>query len=596
MYSKEILNKIRDRISIGSFVGERVELKRAGRHLKGRCPFHNEKTPSFMVADDKQIFHCFGCGEGGDVFSFAMKYEGLNFYEAVKYLAGIAGVELPKDQSEEDRSKESENDRKKKLLFRVNEIARDYFISRLRDESAGAKARGYLQDRGIKEEICKQHFLGFADNSWDALCKHLSSRRVPLELAAELGLLKKNDRGGYYDFFRGRLMFPIISPRNEIIGFGGRVIEKGDDSAKYLNSPDSLIYHKSNSVYGLDQAVQAIRTADYALLVEGYMDLISLRQEGFANTVAPLGTALTEGHLRLLVRYTKNFVLIFDGDEAGERATVRSLELFIPSGIMPRVVRLPREDDPDSFVRKYGADAFREKIKSSVPLFEFFVSQVASGSRMDAVGKVGSVAKVVPFLKMMTGPVERGIYARMSAGRLGVDEGDLLKAIDGAKQIKAAQASPPKRAGAPASGVERTFISAILAAPSLAAEALEKTGTDVFRDEWLKNAAEAIASNISSRKTLSVGELLSNLGDSEQAKQLRAMALESQELDDAELKDLVFDCAEKLLARRTEEKIDGLNEEIARAEAKGDDERLFELLRQKQTLAQQRPGNQTRPQ
>lgn len=547
-----------------------------------------------MVADDKQIYHCFGCGEGGDVFSFTMKYEGLSFSEAVKFLADRAGVTLPKEQSDAERTREDENTRKRKLLLRVNEIAKDFFISQLKNSVPGKQARDYLQVRGIKDEISTQHFLGFAENSWDTLKNHLTQKRVPLELAVELGLLKKKDNGGYYDFFRGRLMFPIISHRDEIIGFGGRVIGKNDDSAKYLNSPDSLIYHKSSSVYGLDKAAQPIRQKDQVLLVEGYMDLISLRQAGFENAVAPLGTALTEGHIRLLTRYTRNFVLIFDGDDAGLRAAVRTLELFISSGLQPRVVRLPRGEDPDTFVQKFGSAAFEKLIANAVSLFEFFVAEIVAGSRLDPAGKVGAVAKVVPFLRMMNDPVERGIYLRVASARLGVDDRDIAEAVDGAKQKKGTSSPDKKIMTSHSPTAERTLIGAILALPEKAKEALEKIGVQNFRDDWLKNAAEAIASNISSEGTLNTGAFFAALQDEELASELRSLAMESSELESVDLKDLIDDCVEKISSRPALERMDAINGEIARAEAVGDEKKLFELLREKQMLAQKKPQNHAR--
>lgn len=340
MFNQEILGDIRDRIPIVSFIGERIPLKKAGRNYKGLCPFHQEKTPSFMASDEKQIFHCFGCGEGGDIFKFLMKFEGLSFAEAVRQLADRAGVMLPKDAFAKDPDEEMA--RKKKWCLRVNQVAAEYFFNALKGPSGGV-ARNYLKSRGILDETWTQLFLGYAEKGWDGLIRHLEEKKVPLELAEELGLLKrKSDSKGYYDFFRDRLMFPIISQRGEVIGFSGRALDANDkEAAKYLNSPDSLIYHKSNCVYGLNAAADAIRKTDQVILVEGNIDLVSLHQAGFKNVVAPLGTALTSGHIRLLSRYSKNVVVIFDGDEAGSKASTRALPLFIEAGLTPRAVAMP---------------------------------------------------------------------------------------------------------------------------------------------------------------------------------------------------------------------------------------------------------------
>lgn len=605
MYNKSVLNEIKDRISIVSFVGERVPLKRAGRNYKGLCPFHGEKTPSFNVSDEKQIYHCFGCGEGGDVFSFAMKFDGIGFQEAVKYLAGIAGVTLPREETPADREREDANAKKKRWCLRINEIARDHFMEVLKDPSRGTPAREYLQGREIQSEFWTQLFLGFADNSWDALSSHLAAKGVPLEMAAELGLVKERDGGGFYDFFRGRLMFPILSPRGEVLGFGGRILNgdaryrtvSGDGeaaAAKYVNSADSQIYHKSNSVYGLNWAATEIRSRDAVLLVEGYMDLIALHQAGIRNVVAPLGTALTEGHLKLLGRYTRNFILVFDGDEAGAKAALRSLDLFVEFGSMPRVIVLPPEDDPDTFVRREGADGFRKLFKVASSLFEFFVDATRKATGTDAAGKVAAIAKIAPVLRMMGSPTERNIYGRAAASRIGVDESDVSMAVDSEKARAIATSADRPRQAAPRdmgpSSVERTLVRAMFAHPKAARGAMDGLEEDIFRDEWCRTASSIIRAAVLADDGRGVGDALENIEDEELATQLRAMAVEDDGCSDEDAGDLIRDCIARLKERPRLERIDEINDDIRRAEIEGNEARLIELLTEKRGLVQHRHG------
>jgi len=594
MFSKAILNDIRDRVSVAGFIGERIQLKKAGRNFKGLCPFHNEKTPSFNVSDDKQIYHCFGCGEGGDIFDFVMKFDNLNFAEAVKYLAGIAGVELPRDDKTYDRDKEAEHAKKKRYAFRINDIVRDFFKEALSQKSQGGNAQEYLQVRGISGEISTQHFLGYADNSWNSLASHLQQKGVPMELASELGLLKKRDDGSYYDFFRNRLIFPIISPRGEVLGFGGRALEdmeNGEKIAKYLNSADSLIYHKSNSVYGLDKAKIAIRDAGSVILVEGYMDLIALHQAGIKNVVAPLGTAFTQGHLRLLSRYSRDMTLLFDGDEAGIRAALRTLETFIEFGSMPRVVPLPEGEDPDTLVRKEGEENFRKRLDEARSLFEFFVDKTAREAKSGAAGKVMTISHIVPFLRMMKDPVEQSIYTKITATRVGVEEADIVKAIQMNKGSRGVEAIAVKKEEKKVpSSAELTLIQALLGKPETIKSVFDVISADSFRDEWCRNVAQVMQTVCIENSDVTLNLILEEIDDDELSTQLRAMSVEGSGCKDEELEELIHDCVQRIQGRPKLERLEEINEDIRRAEIDGDEQKLFKLLEEKRELALQKHG------
>lgn len=597
MYNRSILNDIRDRVSISSFIGERVQLKRAGRNMKGLCPFHNEKTPSFNVSDEKGIFHCFGCGEGGDIFKFAMKFDGISFSEAVKFFAGRAGVELPRVEDPALKAAEDESARRKRLYLRVNEIARDYFISRLNESQTGAKAREYLQLRGISDEFSTQLFLGFAENSWEGMVGHLQEKKVPLELAAELGLVKQRDGGGYYDFFRNRLMFPIVSHKGEVLGFSGRSLGGGDEGAKYINSPDSALYHKSNCVYGLHIARQAIRDEDCVILVEGNIDAATLQQAGIKNAVAPLGTALTAGHLRLLKRYTRNHTIIFDGDAAGVRASMRALEVFIEEGLCPRTVALPPGEDPDSIVRKEGAAEFLKRVANAKSLFEHFVDLTIAENGADASGKVAGISKIVPMLKMVTDPAERGVYRRYAARRLDVDEQSLEMSVAAHRSFavrtdKPAEATKvtAQKDGIVMSSAEKILVEILLSRPALAQNVFAEIDPEAFDDEWCRTAARLVKDIFARDGKLRLDDMVAEIEDAELASQILQMSLEAEKYEDDEVEELIKDCAARIKQRPLAGQLEKINEEIRSAESEKKDERLFELLAEKKELSKKIRG------
>ncbi|MBN1282840.1 MAG: DNA primase [Proteobacteria bacterium] len=587
MFSKSTLDEIRERVSIASLIGERMPLKRAGRNFKGLCPFHNEKTPSFSVSDEKGIYHCFGCGAGGDCFQFLMQFDGVGFADAVEQLAAKVGVTIERSADPRQAAQEDERQKRRRQLLRVNDIAREFFSMQLADEKIGAEARAYLQARGIKDEILKQHFLGFADKSWESLAGHLRSKGVPDALAVELGLIKRRDGGGAYDFFRNRVIFPIVSPRGEVIGFGGRAIgsgEAGEPQAKYLNSPDSPIYHKSGSVYGLDRSAAAIRSLDRVILVEGYMDFIALHQSGVENVAAPLGTALTEGHVSALARYTRNMVLVFDGDEAGSRAAIRSLGVFVDSGIMPRVALLPSGEDPDSLVRKEGAEAFRARIERARPLFDHFVELTVAKTGLDSAGKVAALQRIAPMMARVDDPVESAILRQHLARRLDVEE-RVIAGAAGAQRKRGALAPQERgRDAAAESSVERLLIRTMLAHPETAPAVFGSIAAADFADEWCRTAAGMLAAAAAGGRAPDVNALIAGIEDDQLASALRALAIGEPGLSDEEAANVAADCARRMAARPVQTRIEAINEEIIRAQDRADDGRIVSLLAEKGEL------------
>lgn len=579
MASPQILDEIRRRISIMSLVGERVPLKKSGANFKGLCPFHQEKTPSFMVSDDKQIFHCFGCAAGGDIFSFLMKLDGLTFPEALEELAKRAGVQLPREKTAQSRDADAEWARRKQWAFRLNDIAKDFFAQNFQGSEAGRNALEYLKGRGIETETIAKYQLGCAEKNWEGLVQHLKNANAPLSLAAELGLIKKKDEG-HFDFFRDRIIFPILDVKEKTIAFGGRALDK-TDNAKYLNSPDSLLYHKSLTLYGLNWAKNSIRTQDEVIIVEGYMDALALWQAGIQNAVAPCGTALTPDHLRLLMRHTKNFVTAFDGDVAGTAAAFRSLPIFLELGLTPRIIVLPKGEDPDSFIQKEGAPAW-EKIKTAAPtLFEFFIQQTALTAGTGTAGVLGAWEKIRPLLQKVANPVERAIYLKQVSERLHLPENELNKAVNPLKKL--AIATPVKKAINTIPDTERQLLAAMVLRPQLAPKVREVL--EEFENEELKKIGTQLFLRIAEEKDESLPSLLGVLNE-ELANWIRAMGL--SETQNEEWEKTVDDCLAKVRTKNWAKEMEALNVRIREAEKSGDEKTLLKLLKEKKGLSHER--------
>lgn len=376
------VQEIKDVAQIVDIVGECVALKRSGTNLKGLCPFHSEKTPSFMVNPDRQTFHCFGCDEGGDVFSFMMKYYRLSFPEALKELAKRYNIDLPqKPFSPAEQAKVQ----KREALFGANERASAIYHEFLLTAETATPARQYLHKRGMTPPVIERFRLGYAPESWNFLGDKLSQEKISPAVAEEAGLLVRKEKGGYYDRFRDRVMFPIFDLTGRAVGFGGRIL--GDGQPKYLNTSETPIFEKSRILFGLFQHKEAIRKARTAVVVEGNFDLLSLTVHGVDNVVAPLGTALTAAHVRTLKGYADEVVLLFDGDEAGIKAAMRSVPIFLAEQITARVVVLPEDHDPDTYIRAEGKEGLLKLLGAAQPLPEFVFDSLVKNHGLSMEGK-----------------------------------------------------------------------------------------------------------------------------------------------------------------------------------------------------------------
>ena len=375
-YSDDIIEEVRMKNDIVDVISQYVKLTRKGSSYFGLCPFHNEKTPSFSVTPSKQMYYCFGCGAGGNVYNFIMEYENYSFGEALSHLADRAGVELPKiEYSREAREKAEQ----RAALLEINKLAAQYFYYQLRREG-GKTAYGYLTGRGLSEETIRKFGLGYSDKYSDDLYKYLKGKGYSDELLRESGLFNVDERRGMYDKFWNRVIFPIMDVNNRVIGFGGRVM--GDGKPKYLNSPETKIFDKSRNLYGLN--VARTTRKNYLILCEGYMDVIAMHQAGFTNAVASLGTALTSGHASLVKRYTKEVLLLYDSDGAGIRAALRAIPILREAGVTSRVVSLKPWKDPDEFIKNEGAEAFEERLNQAMDSFMFRVHIAEQEFAMDA--------------------------------------------------------------------------------------------------------------------------------------------------------------------------------------------------------------------
>lgn len=444
-YSDDVIEEVRMKNDIVDVISQYVKLTRKGSSYFGLCPFHNEKTPSFSVTPAKQMYYCFGCGAGGNVFNFIMEYENYTFGEALSYLAQRAGVELPKIEYSREAKEKAE---RKALLLEINKKAAQYFYYQLRREG-GKAAYQYLTGRGLSEETIKKFGLGYSDKYSDDLYKYMKAKGYSDELLIESGLFNADERRGMYDKFWNRVIFPIMDVNNRVIGFGGRVM--GDGKPKYLNSPETKIFDKSRNLYGLNVARTSRK--NYLILCEGYMDVISMHQAGFTNAVASLGTALTSGHASLLKRYTEEVLLLYDSDEAGIRAALRAIPILRDAGVNAKVVSLKPYKDPDEFIKNMGAEAFEERLLNASDSFLFRIHTGEAAADMETPqGQNRFFEECAGMLLELSDELERNLYIEAIVKdyrKYGISSEDLRKRVNtlAMKGTRAEQRVQPKTTG-----------------------------------------------------------------------------------------------------------------------------------------------------
>ena len=482
-----ILHQIQERVDIVEVIGSAVVLKRAGRNFKGQCPFHQEKTPSFIVSPDKQIFHCFGCGVGGNVFSFLMKQEKKDFREVVEMLAEQVGVEIPKDKNFNSQAAE-----RMSQLTRANELAADFYHQFLLTKKEAEPARRYFRDRGIQESAIQNFKLGYAPESWDSLYKAIKTEVLENVLEKTGLVIPRKEAEGCYDRFRHRIIFPILDGKGVCVAFGGRVMN--DSLPKYVNSPETEIYSKSRHLYGLFQARKAIREQDFVIVVEGYMDLIACHQAGIENTVASLGTALTTDQVKLIKRHTGNVFIVYDADNAGELATLRGLELFLEEGLEVKIVRLSEGHDPDSYIRDFGVEHFRQALAAAKTLFEYRLAllkrQFDAGS-LD--GKVKIANEMVGLFSKVQNEILKSAWIKELAENLRLSEESLKAEMrKGETRPRAFRDEPATEAREELKPAEKLLIGLLVDNPDLVSQAKEEISIDDFKNHRIRSLAKRL--------------------------------------------------------------------------------------------------------
>jgi DNA primase len=585
--TREAIEEIRIAANIVDVVGAHVSLRKRGKTYAGLCPFHAEKTPSFTVSDDRQAFYCFGCGAGGSVFDFLMRVRNLTFAEAAKELADRYGIRLPEasETPVQKRARELAD-----LLCEANEAAAAYFHQVLLEDSAAGPARDYLRRRAMGPEMTREFRLGYAPARWDGCKRHLLGRKISPQVAVQAGLLAQKTEGEVYDRFRNRLMFPIRDLAGRVVGFGGRALD--ETLPKYLNSPESSVFHKGRILYGLPAAREACRKEGEVLVVEGYFDLLALYSRGIRHVVAPLGTALTTQHVRLLARLAPRAVVVFDGDEAGRRAALRSLELFLREKLPARFLKLPGGMDPDDFVRQQGKEAFLQLLTEARPLLEVFLDETLVDYDGSIAGKVRSVRTVAPLLRLLDSRVEQESYLQLLTRRLGVSE-DVLRQELGLVDAPAAELTrrlAEERGGTRVPAMEEVVVRILVHHPSRIPLLTETGVLEDFEGKDWQELGRLLAKYHRTGGILDLGGLLVELAREDLRRLVSSWSLEENPWSEENASLRLHEYIEGIKGRKRRRLDDlrRLQQEIRTAEEGGDEARLRELLARKAALAAKR--------
>lgn len=594
---EDTVNDIKNATNIVDVISESVLLKKRGNNYIGLCPFHSEKTPSFTVSPDKQIFYCFGCTTGGNVFSFLMKHEGMTFPEAARRLAANAGIEIPEKPLSPAQRKQASD---REALFGINQMAMDVYHRVLLHPKRGRSAMAYLEDRGITKETIETFHLGYAPEGWENLTAYLAKKGVSRRSLGKCGLLIPKKAGsGYYDRFRQRIIFPILDLNQRVVGFGGRIL--GNDEPKYLNSPETPVYHKGRSLYGLPNAKRACRESDVVYIVEGYFDLISLYQNSIRNTVATLGTALTPDHIRILKGYASQHILVYDSDEAGVKAALRSMDIFMSEGVEAKVVVLPAGYDPDSFINEFGPQAFQDAGTKALGVIPFLVDSAIKKHGMSVEGKIRIIEEMKEPLSGIEDAIARSLHIKSLSEVLGIDESAILERIRvhaqsrqpgtqhqtlkhhnrGRSENSFAESAfdEGKGSNSTADRFEQQIIAMMLQFPEMLPEIEKRAIIDNFQEAMLKDVGQLILS-LSAKVKHDVSKMIDLIDDKVKRNIIIRLSMGDSLWDSQGCLNLLKQY-ELRHARRKKELLD----EIKAAEANKDFELLAKLLKDKQSQA-----------
>ena len=586
---EEIIERIKEATDIVEIVSEHVQLaKRGSSNFFGLCPFHKENTPSFSVNTDRQIYHCFGCNAGGNVFKFLQEVDHISFVEAVSFLAQRSGIPLPERDSSREQTDSSDQ------LYRANDLAQKYFHHLLLNDPQGRGALDYLHSRGLVDATIERFGLGYAPPGWDGLLAVAGRRDLSPELVEKAGLALRRQSGtGYYDRFRNRVAFPIANLSGRTIAFGARALE-ADQEPKYLNSPETPIYRKSSVLYGLDRTREAVRQEGIALIVEGYMDLLSLVQQGIANVVASAGTALTEEQCRTLSRYAPLVVLIFDGDAAGSSAAMRGVEVLLSTGLDARVVSLPPEHDPDTFVQKEGKEALQHRVETAQSVLDYYLQQLDRQHDLATMqGKAQALEAFKPLLLRSPDAVRRDLLLREVAQRLGIDEQAIRQELQQkTRPVRTTDRSQPPVPAANQRELppqEKGFLGLLLNYPQFIAATAEQLDSEAFVDPRCRQLARVLFEQYRDAASLDVSLLMSGVEEEAMVQLISSCAMQGfdEELVEQQWQDYILRFRRDALTLQIDQA-----RQLLQAAAQGDDEKevtrisaeLMRLIEERQQL------------
>jgi len=579
---ENIIEEIRSRADIVEIVSDALLLKKNGQNYKGLCPFHSEKTPSFTVSPEKQIYHCFGCGAGGNVFKFLMETQSIPFVEAVKILASRTSITLPSPERSKTQDKKEQE---RQALLKFNQLAAEYFTATLNHPQKGEKAREYLKSRHISEDSLAKYQMGWATKNWQDLITALGGTNPSsLQEMAKAGLIIKKNGGSdkdYFDRFHGRVMFPLKDLYGNIIGFCGRVIDKGEP--KYMNSPETPLYVKGKHLFGMDLAKAAIRKENLAILVEGHLDQVRAYQHGIHNVVATCGTALTPDQAGLIKNHSHNVVLVFDSDAAGKKAAQRGFETLLEADLITKVVQLPDGQDPDSFIHEFGGEAFLKQIQNAKPYFESYIDEIIEkGTLQTPSGRMDVVNKVLPLLKRIKTDLERSEWIKYLWERVGIDDTALRKELKKALTQNQPKLNVLETRSSKKTRPELYLIHLMLSDPQVARKICSQISIEEFIDPDLKQVGEYIYQFIEAGQPIQISQLLDQIENPEVRTLLTQIGLEPITFDDTDQG--AIDCINELRKENLEQKIKELKRMRNEAEKAGKSEQSREFHSQLQKI------------
>lgn len=571
---EHILNEIQDRCDIVEIVSSYIPLRPAGRNFKALCPFHYEKTASFIVSPEKQIYHCFGCNSGGNVFSFIKEYEKIDFIEAVKMLAKKTGVKLPeyKRQKNEDESLLG-------TIYSINDIAANYYSALLEQASAASDIRRYIDKRGLERDMVTKFRLGYADSSWRSLSDYLLKRGIKLDTVLKAGLVQKHKDMSFYDLFRNRLIFPICDVRGRVVGFGARVID--ESSPKYINSPETLIYKKAQHLYGLNFAKSCIREKGFAIISEGYFDVITSHQYGINNMLSSLGTALTIEQIRLLRRHTHNVVMVYDADQAGEMATLRGLDLFLEEGMNVKVTTLSSGHDPDSFIRKFGPRGFAEAIKKAKTLFVYKLDLLKEKFDSDEPeSKAEIVRDMLTTIYKVRNAVVKAEYIKKLAEELSIKEDavwdELKKMRKDGRRHEARGAGDERRATINISPAEKILLKLMLEDVSAVNIVRDNLKPFDFKNKDIRHLVETLFSMDTEGRSIDAKKLINYLEDKVAPNLISFIVNEEIEIKDRRRN--LSDCIKAIKKEQRDGRLKDIQNRLIIAQKNGYEDEARDLL------------------